>query len=422
MFFLYHISNHSKKNLTQLFFVIFFLFPILSFSQNIHYARFVIDSLCSPNMHGRGYVADGDRKAAVFIKEQFAQLGLKTFNGTYFQHFSFPVNSFPGNMKVKINNQELVPGAEYIVDPASRGIIGSFEVITWKPGIKKKQCKNKFLLVPEKKAFKEVKIPARAKGVLIIDPKTLGSSVSVFTQTTGIIVKDSLLKETPAHIEVDIQNKFIDNHSTQNVLGYIEGSLYPDSFIVFSAHYDHLGRMGREVYFPGANDNASGIAMLLNLASYYSAPGNRPAYSIAFIAFAGEEAGLLGSKYYVANPVFALSNISFLLNMDIMGTGDDGIQVVNGSVHQDLFDSLCHINKTQHYLPEIKIRGKAANSDHYWFSQKGIRSFFIYTLGGIKAYHDIYDRPETLPLTEFEDTFRLIVEFEKLLETPARYK
>jgi len=62
-------------------------------------------------------------------------------------------------------------------------------------------------------------------------------------------------------------------------------------------------------------------------------------------------------------------------------------------------------------LTEIKKRGKAANSDHYWFSEKGIPSFFIYLRGGIKAYHDVYDVSKTLPLTKFTDSFRLIHDF-----------
>ena len=62
-------------------------------------------------------------------------------------------------------------------------------------------------------------------------------------------------------------------------------------------------------------------------------------------------------------------------------------------------------------LSRVKIRGGAANSDHYWFTLQNIPSFFVYTMGGIKAYHDIYDRAETLPLTEYEDLFKLIVAF-----------
>ena len=94
-----------------------------------------------------------------------------------------------------------------------------------------------------------------------------------------------------------------------------------------------------------------------------------------------------------------------------MGTGDEGITVVNGLLHKKQFKQLTSINKKQEYLSKIKIRGRAANSDHYWFSQLGIPSFFIYTLGGIKAYHDVYDRSETLPMSEFNDLFHLLIDF-----------
>ncbi|MCX6210757.1 MAG: M28 family peptidase [Bacteroidetes bacterium] len=71
------------------------------------------------------------------------------------------------------------------------------------------------------------------------------------------------------------------------------------------------------------------------------------------------------------------------------------------------------MNNQYHYLTTVNSRGKAANSDHYWFTEKGVPSFFIYTLGGIKAYHDIFDKADTLPLNEHEDLFKLIVEFNK---------
>ncbi|MCX6294627.1 MAG: M20/M25/M40 family metallo-hydrolase, partial [Bacteroidetes bacterium] len=187
-------------------------------------------------------------------------------------------------------------------------------------------------------------------------------------------------------------------------------------FIVYTAHYDHLGQMGEEIFFPGANDNASGSAMLLNLARYYSMTEHKPKCSIAFIAFCGEEAGLLGSKYYTEHPVFPLKNIKFVLNMDIMGTGEDGITVVNGSVFKNEFDKLKEINTQNNFIKDVKIRGKAANSDHYCFSEKGVKAFFIYSMGGIKAYHDIYDRAETLPLNEFENLFKLITAFGDYLQ------
>jgi hypothetical protein len=102
--------------------------------------------------------------------------------------------------------------------------------------------------------------------------------------------------------------------------------------------------------------------------------------------------------------------------MDIMGTGEDGITVVNGSVFKPEFDALKKINDDNGFLKDVKIRGKAANSDHYLFAEKGVHACFIYTMGGIKAYHDIYDKSETLPLNKFEDLFSLIVHFGDYLQ------
>jgi Zn-dependent M28 family amino/carboxypeptidase len=130
-----------------------------------------------------------------------------------------------------------------------------------------------------------------------------------------------------------------------------------------------------------------------------------------FIAFGAEEVGLVGSYYYVKRPTIDLANIKFLLNFDIVGTGDDGITVVNGSVFRKEFDKLKAINQKHKLLPKVNIRGKAPISDHYFFTQDGVPCFYIYTLGGIQAYHDIFDVHETLPLTKFESFFKLITTF-----------
>ena len=97
--------------------------------------------------------------------------------------------------------------------------------------------------------------------------------------------------------------------------------------------------------------------------------------------------------------------------MDILGTGDEGIMVVNATVFGNEFAKLQKLNADKKYLSNVKPRGKAAISDHFYFTEMKIPSFYIYTLGGIKAYHDTCDRRETLPLTEFEDLFSLLRDF-----------
>ena len=147
--------------------------------------------------------------------------------------------------------------------------------------------------------------------------------------------------------------------------------------------------------------------------TYFSTSKNRPKYSLVFLAFGAEELGLLGSKYFVDHPPFALKNIKFLLNFDLAGTGSKGIQVVNATTYPNQFKTLQTLNQKQRYVKEIKARGHACNSDHCSFDSFQVPSFYSYTLGGIAAYHDVYDRFETLPLTSFEGYASLMKAFVK---------
>ena len=224
-----------------------------------------------------------------------------------------------------------------------------------------------------------------------------------------ILRSDLFNRDVSANFEVKVKSDFIKKNISRNVIGFIEGSKFKDSFIYVTAHYDHLGMMGNKTYFPGANDNASGIAMMLNIAKYYQT--NKPKYSMVFIAFSGEEAGLIGSQHYVEHPLTALSNIKFLVNLDLMGNGADGVMVVNGTINPSEFQLLKSINEKEKYLPEVKIRGKAANSDHYWFAQSGVPAFFFYLMGPYPFYHDVNDKTTALPLTNFDQAFMLFQSF-----------
>ena len=129
--------------------------------------------------------------------------------------------------------------------------------------------------------------------------------------------------------------------------------------------------------------------------------------------FSGEEEGLLGSFYAADHPVLDFRKIKFLFNLDMVGTGQEGIKIVNSTVFKPEMALLQKINNEKHYLVKIAKRGAAANSDHYPFFAKGIRSFFIYTLGGSKQYHNIYDKPEQLSLFAFPNLEKLLISFEE---------
>lgn len=168
--------------------------------------------------------------------------------------------------------------------------------------------------------------------------------------------------------------------------------------------------MGTETYFPGANDNASGVAMLLALGETIKSKPLKK-YNTLLVAFAGEEAGLVGSKYMSENPLCEISKIRFLLNLDIMGSGEHGITAVNGRVFKKEFKLLQKMNRKTQAVPVVKARGKAANSDHYFFTEKGVRSFFVYTMGENKNYHDIFDTYENLNYNSFNGLAKLFDSF-----------
>lgn len=392
------------------------------------FGRSMIDELCSEKYDGRGYVNDGHLKAAKFIANQFSSMGLIPVGNDFFQPFKMDVNTFPGAVSLQVEDESLQPGEDFIIDAVSGTAIGTYHPV-W---IRSDDDFFKFEFGSESREgkvliIKDIDTKDIDTNQMLRDWKYKGANLAPvifltdkkFTWTVGrmsfkfpiIELRDSLFssnfKDSSVTVNMDIENQFVKQLESNNVIAKVQGK--KNKTIVLSAHYDHLGRMGKDTYFPGANDNASGVAMLLYLAKYYST--HKPRYNMVFMAFGGEEVGLLGSREYVQHPLFPLEEIKFLINLDILGTGDEGITVVNGAVYPKQFKKLSKINSKEEYLKKVKIRGKAANSDHYFFSEAGVPSFFIYTMGGVSHYHDVYDKSDTLPLDKFNELSELIIKF-----------
>ena len=375
----------------QILFIVLIAAAIQLPAQNMAIAKQLIDTLTSVTLWGRGYTKSGNEKAAEFLKNYYASAGLTPLDGKdYFQHLSFPVNTFPKNMELTVNGRMLTPGVDFIVSPESRG------------------CRAKGTLI--QKDSTEF-IDAGKRVIIELKDKLTWSAETFQKDYTAIDILKTSMNEIPTTYSVDIDNKFISSFKTSNVCAVVKGRLQPDSFIFITAHYDHLGGMGKDTYFPGANDNASGTTLILGLAQYFAL--HPQAYSIAFISFTGEEPGLIGSKYFAEHPLVPLKKIRFLFNLDLEGTGVEGATVVNASIYPKEFQLLREINDQYKLLPAINERGKAANSDHYWFTEHGVPSFFMYTQGGIKAYHDVYDKAATLPMDHYENLLKLLEEFVK---------
>lgn len=415
--------------------ILLFAFGTIGFvvSAQLEEARRITKELCSETYFGRGYIKGGDSLAALFLEKEFKKRGLKKSGKSYLQPFYMDVNTFPGRMDVSMNGKALAPGKDFIVDPASGSIAhtGHPQVLTPEQIVSRDLVRKLYNQTKEKRAsgylldkrgwsgdslkrFQAQIAELAAIGpVWIVTDEKFTFSVADVQYPHAVIYVKGAAYASETEISANIDAVFRKNHRANNVIATLPARKKTKKTIFFTAHYDHLGGMGAQIFFPGGNDNASGTSMLFTLADYFRS--NPIDYNIVFIAFAGEEAGLLGSHHYVQHPTVKFKNIRFLLNLDIMGSGEEGITVVNATLFPKEFETLVSLNAENNYLALVKKRGEAANSDHYWFTQAGVPAFFIYTMGENKHYHDVFDTYEELSFSEYADITKLIAGFVKTL-------
>lgn len=398
-----------------------------AFSQDTQYVRKLLVNLCGPEMHGRGYYKRGDQIAANYIADQMKQLGIKSFPAGYLQPYSFNVNVI-NEVMVKFNGEELKFNTDYVVSPTCGSISGKFKPV---------MINAKLMASPEK--FLETVNQAPAPKVVVLDSaglknpelfrfikalateKQLGivALIEVFATTPGTYpgrgkVKIAHVqvgrKALPAElneVELKIVNDYNDNYPTQNVIGYLPG--LTDQYIVFTAHYDGYGSYGEGNYNAAAEDNASGTAMVMDLARHYI-QGKKPYYSVAFMLFSGEEVGLMGSKNYVANPFFPLDKIKLVVNLDMVMTGQDGVILFGGTNRPNEASIVQKINEEHNYMKSVDNREGTANSDHFPFQEKGVPAIFFLTKGPSGRGHGPDDTYDKLPLYAYENLFKLVVQ------------
>ncbi len=171
-----------------------------------------------------------------------------------------------------------------------------------------------------------------------------------------------------------------------NVVGVLRGARRPDEYVLYMAHWDHLGRAmsvagsGGDVVFNGAVDNASGTAGLLELAAAF-ARGRRPARSIVFLALTLEESGLLGSAYYAASPLFPLAQTVAALNMDALyfgGPTRDVSVIGYGASELERYLERAAARQGRVLRPEpTPEKGFFYRSDHFNFARSGVPALYF---------------------------------------------
>lgn len=195
-----------------------------------------------------------------------------------------------------------------------------------------------------------------------------------------------------------------DRTQLRNVLGLLPGK-DPHHVVVIGAHYDHLGMGGESSLSPdahtahnGADDNASGTAAVIALARRFAA-GPPPAQSILFVAFSGEELGLVGSEYYVKHPSAPLDFTTAMLNMDMVGRLRDRKLLVFGSDTAKEFPALVESLNTAGPRFNLTLKGDGYGpSDHMAFFQKNIPVLHFFT----GAHSDYHKPSDDAPLLNYD--------------------
>jgi len=468
--------------------ILFLILGVRNYSQSSSFESVIdkndlknyITILSSDSLNGRFTGTIGQKKAAKFIAKKFKEIGLLDIhNSEYLEKFNLTQTKW-GQVYLKTKNKKLENFVNLIYHGKSNNDEIEIEIIFGGLGtleqLNKINVENRFVLVftdnlrAPSKSIRDLK-ERNALGLILVNPNnskqfesmkktqkdfflkermgfprndsTTNYSIKFLDQ---FVIPTSQLKEITGKSQKQLKEfirknkiencpiskvkikreRIIENIETENVVGFIKGD--SDKSILISAHYDHLGKNGK-YYYPGADDNASGISALLELAEKFMTIKSLK-YNIIFLATSGEEVGLLGSYYHANNTNFKPRNIIVNLNMDMISRSDNK----HSSKENYLYAIGTDIN------PEIAVYFKKADnlisdcyydyrydnsndlsgvyhlSDQYSFYKKKIPSIMLFS-GLHNDYHKFSDTVDKIDFNLLENRVKLISKVIELIQT-----
>ncbi|HEV2835574.1 MAG TPA: M20/M25/M40 family metallo-hydrolase, partial [Pyrinomonadaceae bacterium] len=297
-----------------------------------------------------------------------------------------------------------------------------FEGVRWKAVAAKNAGAKALIVIAREPNFKDDRLTR-----LVYDNTAGDAGLPVIVVSRQAIEKRlalsslslSQLEQTPDGLvltgEISLATDVIRSEvPAYNVIGTLEGSdpLLKKEVIVIGAHYDHLGRGGEgsgslaprsgDIHY-GADDNASGTAGVLELARMFSAQKPRPKRTIVFMAFGGEEEGLLGSNYYVNHPFLPLANTVAMINMDMIGRMKDRRLIIGGVGTAKEWRDMMAADNGNGFQLTLNEDGFGP-SDHSSFYSKQIPVLFFWT-----GTHNDYHKPsDTFEKINYDDEARIL--------------
>jgi hypothetical protein len=245
-----------------------------------------------------------------------------------------------------------------------------------------------------------VHITARLAGWILRD-KSLKELQIKLDRLNGPIVFD-----TDARVSMEINSQYYPQAPAVNVLAKWEGTSKgkEQQWVVIGAHRDAYGQHAGGLFFPGADDNASGSAILLSLAKAIAGQAKRWPRGILLVSFSGEEIGLLGARFFVSGPPVPLNKIAAMINIDAVGVGNGKVAIGLSGVKRELVERAA---AGQGIDRGIEVFGYFPGGDHVPFHQQGINTIVLYGSGGHPDMHQPGDSPEKIDSELAADIARL---------------
>ena len=411
----------------RLLFILLAFFAVQLNAQDLPHFKRIVGELSSARYQGRGYARGGANKAGKYLEKEFRKAGVDEVT---LQPFTIDINTFPGAMEMWADGRKLEAGVDFSMREYSPGVKGEFPVY-----------RVDTLNFDGSRLLEDLARPENAGCLVCCDFWFTYTHRAVFSklQKAGVcpnagllytwtapikffkaygekVVDKPIIWVTPEAIDgvkrvkVNVENEFLKGYELFNVIAKVEGEKH-DSCYVFTAHYDHLGNLGRKVYYPGANDNASGTAAIVTLAAHYAK--NKPEYDMYFLAFSGEDANIRGSTYFADHPVVPLKQIKYLFNIDMIGD-DNPVQYCEVSdAGMSRYGTFEKVNAQQHLFKALNRGALAANSDHYPFAVRGVPCIFLENQEGsaFPHYHTPADNLKTIRWDSYEPVFKLVTGF-----------
>jgi hypothetical protein len=432
-------------------FFLFALIPYCVFSQKLtkedkkvlENLEAHISFLADDSLEGRRAGTKGETIANKYIQSQFEKAQLKPMgdNNNFLQ--SFPVNdgkNFSKSSFFIVNGAELKANVDYFPfnnSPESKLLESTVSLTLLEPGspwflnweeieeqnksnphfdykvyltekalsVKKKGGTSIFLYNVSKNYLDEFAFTGKDQSEQFVIPVIVLTSVA----------KKTYFKDSTASSDIKFKIVYTQNQRiAHNVVGYIDNNAA--STIVFGAHFDHLGygedgnsmlRTKEKFIHNGADDNASGTAVLMELAASIKKLKLK-SYNYLFIAFSGEELGLLGSKFYTDHPTINLSTVSYMINMDMVGRLNDSTKTltIGGIGTSPAWGEILPFKNKQNLTIKVDSSGTGP-SDHTSFYRKDIPVLFFFT-GLHSDYHKPSDDYSTINVKGSLAVFNLI--------------